>query len=149
MEQLTIEQLAPYIPYGLKMSSHGRVYELTSFILDSAIAVQDKPLLRPLSQLTETIEHKGERFVPMARLLEMAYPAWMKEKAGTVYDTIECKSDGWHEKACFKYHAINSIEIHKGYLHNEPYWKIEQLIKWHFDVENLTGRGLALPIQSI
>lgn len=167
MEQLTIEQLAPYLPYRLKLKTTtgviGNMIQLneSSVYIDSGpmwdsgslygwmLKCDVKPLLRPLSQLTEEIEHNGERFVPMAKLLEIAYPQWMREKAGTLYAAIECKSDGWYEKAYFKYHAVNSIELHKGYLHNEPYWKIEYLLKYHFDVFGLADKGLAIPIPSL
>ncbi|WP_262246969.1 hypothetical protein [Parapedobacter soli] len=68
MNKLTIEHLAPYLPYGLEMTSHGRMYHLNGFIIESAICVQDKPILRPLSQLTQEIECNGQKFVPSKAL---------------------------------------------------------------------------------
>lgn len=51
--KLEIKHLVSYLPYGLKMSSHGRIYTLTGFIIELATIVQDKPILRPLSDLKD------------------------------------------------------------------------------------------------
>lgn len=38
-----------------------------------------KPILRPLSDLTKEIEHKGERFVPIDRIKESQYHLFFRE----------------------------------------------------------------------
>jgi len=89
MNKLTIKELAPYLPYGLKVQ-HTSFYEfgenivaldiLESLCTDCATFemskhyyltdIEDneceiKPILRPLSDLTKEIEHNGEKFVPI------------------------------------------------------------------------------------
>jgi len=45
---LTLHHILPYLPFGLRMTSHGREYEINGFLLESALFVQDKPLLYSL-----------------------------------------------------------------------------------------------------
>lgn len=83
--KLTIAHLAPYLPYGLKMRFEnitGREITLTGIHGGDGFAarISDgrygywldgcgfKPVLRPLSQLTQEIEHNGGRFVPYKKL---------------------------------------------------------------------------------
>lgn len=64
MERLTIKELAPYLPYGLKVIGFNNyinkdmVCDLTDRNLWTHIENQSKPLLRPLSSLTEEIKSK-------------------------------------------------------------------------------------------
>jgi hypothetical protein len=88
-KELTIEHLAAYLPYRLMIIDanetvsemvelstnnqpivvHCDTYGIGRYKLNS----HAKPLLRPLSQLTETIEHGGMRFVPM-QVLHRDFP---------------------------------------------------------------------------
>ncbi|WP_312698181.1 hypothetical protein [Sphingobacterium mizutaii] len=127
MERLTIKELAPYLPYGLKVQitenkAITEVLSLDAHRYKGQIRIETalgswgcsyfKPLLRRLSQLTEEIEHNGERFVPVDVL-------------------------GW-----------NSYEniIKKGICDSVGYQYMIKLFEWHFDVFSLIDRGLALPI---
>jgi len=77
---LTLADLAPYLPYGLKVVSKINNYSYTLLgACKDEILIQDdlngwyatnifKPILRPLSDLTKDIEHNGERFVPIIEL---------------------------------------------------------------------------------
>ena len=94
--KLEIRHLAPYLPYGLSIdtshwdnepspigknivagirgedficqygwaSTHGRMIEQEYSIYES------KPILRPLSDLTKEIEHNGELFIPLYKLIK-------------------------------------------------------------------------------
>ena len=88
MKTLTIEHLSAYLPYGLKVSHGDSILPMTAdsndigakwisiggiLRINSLCRTQWKPLLRPLSQLTETIEHNGEMFVPSLRIDDMGY----------------------------------------------------------------------------
>jgi hypothetical protein len=79
-----------------------------------------KLLLRPLSQLTETIEHRGERFVPSE----------------------------WLPKARNENAPIPAM-LRGVYPEFMPYKLIRQLHEWHFDTFGLIESGLAEPIPSI
>jgi len=157
MERLTIKELAPYLPYELKLYIWNGGYEKPlehptliglhgDSIIQSGYRFKSihcgdeifsrpemsnslsiiKPLLRPLSQLTEEIEHNGERFVPYQRLYQFA------------------SNMGIH-KGTFEHMLENIIE---GSIHitEMPYYLVKNLLEWHFDIFCLIDRGLALPI---
>ena len=136
MEKLTIKELAPYLPYELQWVFEGSddVHEVVGLdITDFGVHIispygdsgrcsikEGKPLLIPLSQLTEEIEHNGERFVSMEALSEWTMS---KEEFEYIVDWL----------------------LNKG-VDNIPYWVVEKLHEWHFDVFGLIDRGIALPI---
>lgn len=77
MEKLTIKELCAYLPYGIDISINGKIQKLNSIDSEAKLVCYGwgnaglidtddvKPLLRPLSSLTEEIEHNGEKFVPV------------------------------------------------------------------------------------
>jgi len=127
MERLTIKELAPYLPYDLRMKGRNTEYPLEGCHLDEWFnwgeMTKDKPLLRPLSQLTEEIEHNGERFVPKDKI-----PNYTKvDENGTLYVLVD--GTQWQSNPLrWDYETVN--------------W----LISLHFDVFGLIDIGLALPI---
>jgi len=142
MERLTIKELAPYLPYGLKVAFIVRyeirriatlssLYDIENYYdiklsighSDSEHIWMFKPLLRPLSQLTEEIEHNGEKFVPKDKI-----PNYTKvDENGTLYILVD--GTQWQSNPLrWDYETVN--------------W----LISLHFDVFGLIDRGLALPI---
>ena len=82
METLTIKELAPYLPYGLKIKNihpniNGFINRLDCILLhrmfnwetENTLNIKwNKPILHPLSDLTKPITHNGETFVPMEKL---------------------------------------------------------------------------------
>ena len=73
------EFLAFSLPYGLKCKELGlneiftlnpKLYSLIELLNWSNVY---QPLLRPLSDLTKEIEHKGEKFVPIIELAKVAF----------------------------------------------------------------------------
>ena len=75
MDKLKIEHLAPYLPHGLRVAyvspyKKGEFKErvLCAGSMDFCLHSQDKPILRPLSDLTKEIEVDGEKFIPLYRL---------------------------------------------------------------------------------
>lgn len=160
MERLTIKELAPYLPYGLK-AQHTTYFdnrESKTIVVDveslhnECVTFSDgmdyyfddqidnecsiKPLLRPLSSITEEIEHNSisiqlepnlEKIIPS----EFIYKHW--------FYTI--REDGH-----FSYHIGDGTVIGSLYR-GVPYSLIEILLEWHFDVFGLIDRGLALPIE--
>ncbi len=73
--KLELKHLAPYLPYGLKFYSEDLSKKTNPFSwemtakteLGLIIEFQNKPILRPLSDLTKEIEHNGEKFRPLDR----------------------------------------------------------------------------------
>ena len=142
-KELTIEHLAAYLPYGVSVSCC--FFEGTKTIvplvtvnpwsdmrkgvsIDQVSHYSGKLLLRPLSQLTETIEHNGERFVPMERLRE------------------ECDCTAMHEFLDALIDDPKTVADKMGYA---PYDTFKAMLSWHMDVLSLIGSGLAEPIPSI
>ena len=125
MERLTIKELAPYLPYDLRMKGRNTEYPLEGCYLDEWFnwgeITEDKPLLRPLSSLTEEIEHNRERLVPYELLRDM-----------------ELKDMRLHSDGC--------LTVNHRNIQNCEYWRMEKLFEWHFDVFGLIDRGLALSI---
>ena len=97
----------------------------------SAVGIQDiKPYLHPLERLTQEIEHNGERFVPKDRM----YNHWLNiPNFGLVEDT----------KVGRKLFDMVSSVPPSSY----PYYMIQMMYEWKFDIHGLIDRGLALPIE--
>jgi hypothetical protein len=77
--KIELEKLAPYLPYKLQIQSTLGIKEMhynrfenrndLVMVLDVLKATfNEKPILRPLSDLTKEIEVNGESFVPAVRL---------------------------------------------------------------------------------
>ena len=81
--ELELRHLAPYLPYGILLlveykkdfTSRENFRKIEKWGLDINKPFENrkgiiscKPLLRPLSDLTQEIEHNGERFVPLEML---------------------------------------------------------------------------------
>jgi hypothetical protein len=90
-----------------------------------------KPILLPLSQLTEEIEHNGEKFTP-ACFFEIGddsnesvdYGQGNVKLIGLLSDMAE----------------HNFIQL--SYI---PFSVVQKLLEWHFDIYGLIGKGLAVP----
>lgn len=127
--KLTIKELAPYLPYEIGVAKEGfatQYFKVNAFlnVYDAIILDDFKPLLRPLSDLTSEIKHKGEKFVP-AELLNEEIPN------SPNYD--------W----------LKDTYTKKDLSHSIIEWCVmDKLISWHFDVFGLIERGLALPIKN-
>ena len=142
-KQLTIEHLAAYLPYDLiVVAESGTKFRLSvtgnmkgSGIEDRPVSIvldnKYKPLLRPLSQLTETIEHNGERFVPI-EWIDKNTPI----KARMCTDS-KGKVGLWCEN------------VQASHYNAWPHSLVRILLHMHFDVYNLIDSGLAEPIPSI
>lgn len=150
--ELTIRELSPYLPYKLEVSPSGEnnnpllviglggnyyvVKTNPHPILGGMPGNQNisfdsaKPLLRPLSQLTTTIEHNGEKFLPIERLQEIYTKRLRFDELGFYYQIDE--------------------SVVRGPSHSEPfpfnqYEAYQYLFEWHFDIFGLIDKGLALP----
>lgn len=87
--RLELKHLAPYLPYRLMVqykphfSDDFKIKELCTTSVAFSLHKQDKPILRPLSDLTKEIEVNGEKFVPIEEF----------EKAGYIFPLNE---DNFH-----------------------------------------------------
>ena len=133
---LTINYLAPYLPYKLKYQLYGNfpiekgidnwIYDIREispfdFTLKKVLKNKTcKPILHPLSDLTKEIEVNGERFVPVEILYEGTMLEWQRdvETHGVFYDYVK--------------------EMHEHDLITElTYNQVEKLFEWKFNVFGL------------
>lgn len=133
MDKLEIHHITPYLPYGLKSvttANHYGVpqlirevtpYNFMNFIEETTDA---KLLLRPLSDLQEKITVNGVSFIPEEVLfnLKFDYEISVAMVAGSVVN--------------------KRIEVN-------PYWMVQKLFEWNFDVFGLIEKGLAKNINEI
>ena len=143
MHRLELKHIAPYLPYGLKvlrpdnktiLDVEGIVGNLFIFheigkleTYGSIRSSANKPILRPLSDLTKEIEHNGERFVPADNFYKI--------------DDEQCFSHSRLDE------IINIVKL--GLCKQAPYMFVEKLIEWHIDIFGLIPQGLAIDINTL
>lgn len=144
MNKLTIKEIAPYLPYGIKVfdqwdeSDNGEFLDVHGFDgehqewliydnMDGSHAVICKSLvkmlLRPLSYLTKEIEHNGIKFIPINELKHFYGFDYM-------WSYVCCKQGDFNPGAV----CLASIN---------------KLLEWHFDIFGLIDKGLAVDINNL
>lgn len=156
MENLTIEQLAPYLPYDLKVKliSDNRNYKVGNIYTLSIQLLHDKfknhtnndifkPILHDLSSLTKEITVDGETFIPMVKLCNdfcgriPCNPEFGKSKI------LMHADNGGGLKWWFVYHR-NTMTFELSDDNKDmanytiPQYKMfQKLFEWHFNVFNI------------
>lgn len=147
MEKLTLELLAPYLPYKLLLKTD--IYTC-KFLSSEQIFYYDKisckhffkpiegtrytkPILRPLSDLTKEIEVNGERFVPFNFIFE--YCAEYVSR----HPTQKVLANAANASCVVEWMKPDSLS----------YNSIRMLFEWHFDVHGLIPSGHAISIHEI
>jgi len=150
-EPLELRDLAIYLPYGinclvtkssyLHLSEEERTGMLTSIEIDSNVdnicvtrpsgeyLLTDieniLPVLRPMEFFLQSIDFEGKTFIPEKKILD---DCWMyrmdDEKFKKISDTAE-----------------RTIEL--------PFWIVERLISWHFDVFHFIKKSNAIPMNHL
>lgn len=158
MKQLTIEHLLPHLKKGAKaiLSNQGKynldeeypnplnnqIGAIKSLCIDfetgeysGVLRITDRHsvdfengdiilCLLPLNCLTKEIEHIGEKFVPIERLLEYVHSDFK--------ESLRSDIANWR----LKWDTL-------------PYWVIQRLFEWHFDVFGLINDNLAIDLNKI
>lgn len=104
MKTLELKDICGYLPYGLKFLSDyfSTPHEIVSIDLTDNTADfsnncgytnkslgEVKPILRPMSDLTKEITHRGEKFVPLLALDKLnCFPISDTDKALRYYDKL-------------------------------------------------------------
>lgn len=137
--KLTLEHLCAYLPHGLKFKRFGAtmVYTMVGVDKNERPILRDdkkfdahydpsaKPLLRPLSDLTKPIKHRGEEFVPAKKMLDDAF------MPGDVQLLDLIISSGSSEGL--------RIDV-------MSYWMVRRLQSWMFDTHGLIESGPAVDV---
>lgn len=177
--ELELKHIAPYLPYELKMifeGNGGRIITLTGITNQGkhGITITNghgvmwlnssgfKPLLRPLSDLTNKIWCNGKNFVPIQELFQMAYESVYSHRFDNKFITsVELErflSLQAHETIGERKLEYGfSVELPNGFLFsaNGSYLTIpvctlyNKLFEWHFDVWGLIETELAIDINTI
>ncbi len=153
MDKLTLDHLAPYLPYEIRVNFRKTERNLTAISLDSPfvfvsawkgsrekemVSIEEiKPILRPLSDLIKEIEHHGKRFIPIE---------W--------FEIGDDESENWFSFGHGNINLINDLNListHQVYhdINFLPYAIVQKLIEWHFDVLGLIDEGLAVDINTL
>lgn len=134
--KLELKHLAPYLPYGLKImyTQRNEKHDLYFHNITAICTEQNhlKPILRPLSDLTNEIEIEGKIFVPKCEL-----------------DCI-CRDLEFYSFN-FKYFTVGNQDKNYGQEYDliDIYNVMQKLFEWHFDVFGLIENGLAIDINTL
>lgn len=140
MKTLELKDICGYLPYGLMQKHYNDVCSFT--IATQSCMGKDvfhempirfgKPILRPMSDLTEEITHRGEKFVPMVELGECANVevevADFEFKRDKVVDVL--------------FHNILSGERSSIII-------FDKFHEWMFDYRGLISAGLAIDVNTL
>ena len=144
---VTLEHLAFYLPYGLRIAffKHGVQYrydKLNSLVINFNGAcvnlinsIRDiKPILRPLSDLTKEIEHNGEKINVQYLIDAIRLGVQPYQYIDSAYDIeLNIETEDYSQ----------NIDLFDGY-------KIVQiLLKYHFDIFGLIKQNLAIDINTL
>jgi hypothetical protein len=156
------EHLAAYIDKGLTCKVRGSRKKYTvdglrwgkAVLIDRSSVTYYKqlnevlPCLRPLSQLTEVIEHNGERFVPIIELAKKHHVNPFNRV--THYIDPQC-SDRFAMVKCCVNKSDSRYMYYQVFLDalRNNYEIVKHLHSLHFDTFGLLEAGLAEPIQSM
>jgi hypothetical protein len=146
---LTLEHLAPYLPYELKVEGQTRkeIFELGG--IDGSVALlvgcgrvdlfDIKPILRPLSDISKKLFLNGNyEFVPSEKLANeyLHKSLWGENEIGLgILDSNN--------------NMINLCFIGNEIVGECPFMIYQSLCEWHFDIFNLIGQGLAIDINTL
>lgn len=118
-----------------------------------------KPLLHPLSKLTQEIEHNREKFVPILKVLEILkiYPMSYNISENSIDLILDPRKHRANSRTKenrqvrFWFNSFNGIGFYcsnmKLLMYKDIYGAIKKLFEWHFDVFGLIENGLAIEKQ--
>ena len=179
--KLELKHLAPYLPYGLKiymedLRSHVKPFFWTlnkETNINDLIDRQNKPILRPLSDLSKFIEINGEKFVPILELRCIEQGNWdegefiedhtqiidygVRKRDSNCYwvewnsqisgvESFSFKGRDFTRALIIDIKSIMGIEICA--IKNQL-MLFNKLHEWHFDTEGLIEKGLAIDINTL
>jgi len=133
---MELKHIAPYLPYKtIGISKQGTFFYLSTGCNMRGNGIEDrdigtwvsngiKPILHPLSDLAKEIEINGEKFVPIDNIP-------LKKPSNQFYEDLHGIAKGTKDVFSF------------------PYYVIQKLIEWKFDVFNLIGQVEAIDVNTL
>lgn len=96
-----------------------------------------KPYLRPLSDLTKEIEHKGEKFVPIVELAKMVFDSPFSDpfcfKSGSCYAARYKEYEFGYNHKEYSFYLFDQELVNFKFLPKQL-GLFKKLIEWHFAV---------------
>lgn len=138
MKTLELKDICGYLPYGLKYQwtnmKSVRLISMTDEVdyssqhsLSTAwewmVHRQARPILRPMSDLTEEITHRGEKFVPLDVFNDRGHFIEF-DTAGLLYTVGGCMDSDW-------------------------LMVFDKFHEWMFDYRGLISAGLAIDVNTL
>ena len=109
-----------------------------------------KLVLRPLSDLTKEIEHKGEAFVPIVELAKIAFTnSRYSFKLSDGVDKFVWIDDGDWNNFQFYFDGVNFHYDGYGRFIPNQLHLFQKLIEWHFDLAYLVSKGEAIDVNTL
>ena len=131
MKTLELKDICGHLPYGLMQKHYNDVCSFT--IATQSCMGKDvfhempirfgKPILRPMSDLTEEITHRGEKFVPLDVFNDRGHFIEF-DVAGLLYTVGGCMDSDW-------------------------LMVFDKLNEWMFDYRGLISAGLAIDVNTL
>lgn len=131
MKTLELKDICGYLPYGLMQKHYNDVCSFT--IATQSCMGKDvfhempirfgKPILRPMSDLTEEITHRGEKFVPLDVFNDRGHFIEF-DVAGLLYTVGGCMDSDW-------------------------LMVFDKFHEWMFDYRGLISAGLAIDVNTL
>ena len=177
MDKLELKDIAPYLPYDIKVcTSYGnntlnKPKKLLGADIDrlrTSKSYSIYPLLRPMSDLIKEITHNGETFVPMLYLagIEDRNNQYLDDDKegepiigidendfdmGSMTYAITKRFVYDKDLKCFAidiYDEGSELEYRESFA-SKSYELLQVLYELHFDVNDLISRGLAINLNEV
>lgn len=164
-ETLQIHHIAKRLPYRLKVQTPYGIKELKGidtineiigllYWIDNkqsmSFSIDCKPILFPLSCLTEPITVKEETFIPLVELAKKHFShIYRKDYQPIAINEVMVYDEVIHRRFKFESGTFSStgFDDFMSPVYNQ-FELFEKLIEWHFDLphENLIEKGLAISV---
>lgn len=159
------EFMAMSLPYGIKTQTiyDSSVWNVNGFSRENGVWLESyedgdklydfcevEPILRPLSDLTKEIEHKGEKFVSMTKIMGMEdykhfFEKWSGLKRPEDWSVIDC----WWVNTEFDKKRKPYEHFSTWHLDRISLSDAMKLIEWHFDIAGLIEKGEAIDVNKL
>jgi len=163
-----LKNLAGYLPYELKGIIDNKIEILCGIVqskksyvktreslegeIFSSELIHFRPIFRPISMLTEWIEHNGEKFIPVIELAKLVdnqhnhTDSIVKTYKNMIKIITEKCDDIYPVSIYFEEKGITSISSPNGNISYVTYEKVkDKLFEWHFCLnQSMFNSGEAL-----
>lgn len=160
-DKLQTKDIAKYLPWGMKgiiyysdddteictLGLRDDLYNVCSIasFLDNTYIT--KPILRPISYLTQTIQFKGESVVPLIECAKLAYPNVKDWKFRcNELKSFECETGFYFDGKDFETFSTHNGKVQPTYNNYALFQLLDEML---IDYTGLIERGLAVDVNSL